>query len=666
MASIAEHLAKKQKEISVSEFFERNRQILGFDSPTKALIMAVKEAVDNALDACEEAGILPEILVKIERVDEKEFRMTVEDNGPGIVPHMIPNVFGRLLFGSRFHAIRQSRGQQGIGISATVMYGQITTGKPARITSKTEPDKPAAVKHIMINTKNNTPEVVGPPPPNDYIMWEGKEHGTRVEINLNGRYIASKQSVFEYLRQTAIVNPHASITFIDPEGRAYNFPRAHDRLPPPTREIKPHPEGLELGTLMNLARATKAKTLKDFLQNDFSRVSERLSREIIEKAGLKEGDKPSTLDLDQYKSLLKAMQSVKYLAPPTDCLSPIGEALIKKGLKNVLEEYKPEFYAPPVTRAPKVFSGNPFQVEVGIVYGGNIPADQPVTILRFANRVPLLYQQGACVLTKAVESVDWRRYGLEQRGGAGIPYGPAIILLHLASTKVPFTSEAKEAVAAIPEIQSELELALRECGRRLKVHLNKKETKSRTKAKFEIVQEILPLIAQKSAKIVNKPVPPLAGTITKIMNVVWINDEVVYEKGRHKVRVEIFNYTPKVMRFNLHAVIPPQATTLLKAEPRPIQVKDDGKVTWELKPIRSTDKITVQMELEGLDPEMYEENELYVSGIDPSMIIGADPLPGDWDVAKLQVTEIPVQPSDESSEEEEVDYDEQTEALSDD
>ncbi|MCU0861838.1 MAG: DNA topoisomerase VI subunit B [Methanomassiliicoccales archaeon] len=665
MSSIAEHLAKKQKEISVSEFFERNRQILGFDSLTKALIMAVKEAVDNALDACEESGILPDIYVRLDKVDDKEYRMTVEDNGPGIVPTMIPNVFGRLLFGSRFHAIRQSRGQQGIGISATVMYGQITTGKPARITSKTEADKPAAVKLIMVNTKHNTPDIVGPAPPNDYIMWEGKEHGTRVEINLNGRYIASKQSVFEYLKQTAIVNPHASMTFVDPDGRTFSFPRAHDKLPPATKDIKPHPEGLELGTLMNLGRATRTKNVKDFLQSDFSRISERLAKEIVERAGLRESTKAPSMDLEQYKALLGAMQSVKYLAPSTDCLSPIGEALIRKGLKNDLEDLKPEFYTPPVTRAPKVFGGNPFQVEVGIVYGGSIPSDQPVTILRFANRVPLLYQQGACVLTKSVESVDWRRYGLEQRGGSGIPFGPAMILVHVASTKVPFTSEAKEAVAAIPEIQAELELALRECGRRLKVHLNKKETKTRTKAKFEIVQEILPLIAQKSAKIVGKPVPPLSGTITKIMNVVWIDDAVSYEKRRHRVRVDIYNYTPKQMRFNLHAVIPPEATTLLKAEPRPVQVKDDGKVTWELKPIRSTDKFTVSMELEGLEPEMYDENELYASGIDPSMIIGADPLPGDWDVARLQVTEVPAS-QEEPAEEEEVDYDEQTEALNDD
>jgi DNA topoisomerase-6 subunit B len=518
----------------------------------------------------------------------------------------------------------------------------------------------------MINTKHNTPDVVGPALPDDYIIWDEKEHGTRVEVNLNGRYISAKQSVYEYLRQTAIVNPHTRITFVDPEGRTTVFARAWDKLPPVTKDIKPHPEGLELGTLMNLGRASRTKNLRDFLRNDFSRVSDRLATEIVEKSGLKESAKTAQLGLEQYKALLGAMQSVKYIQPQTDCLSPIGEALIRKGLKNVLEEVKPEFYAPPVTRSPRVFAGNPFQVEVGIVYGGSIPSDQPVTLLRFANRVPLLYQQGACLLTKSVEGVDWRRYGLEQRGGQGIPFGPAIILVHVASTKVPFTSEAKEAVASIPEIQAELELALRECGRRLKVHLNKKETKVRTKAKFEIVQEILPLIAQKSAKIVNKPVPPLSGSITKIMNVVWVDDSVTYERKRHRVRIDIFNYTPRQVRFNLHAVVPASAAALLRAEPRPAEVKEDGKITWELKPIRTTEKASVALELDGLEPELYDENELYASGIDPSMIIGADPLPGDWDVDRLKVTEMPAEPAPADEEEEEVDYDEQTEALGDD
>ncbi|MCG7844659.1 MAG: DNA topoisomerase VI subunit B [Methanomassiliicoccales archaeon] len=661
MSSIADELAKKQKEISVSEFFERNRHILGFDSQVKSLIMGIKEAVDNSLDACEEANIPPEVFVSIEKVEKDEYRVTVEDNGPGIVKKMIPNVFGRLLYGSRFHAVRQSRGQQGIGISATVMYGQITTGKPATVISKTGNDDVAWRMDIMVNTKKNMPDVLKEDP----FVWDGKEHGTRITYCINGRYVSGKQSVLEYLKQTAIVNPHSRITFVDPEGKRTTFERATDKLPPATKEIKPHPQGLELGTLMNMAKDTKNKTLTKFLQLDFSRISDRLAKEICERSGLDQMMNPVKLNLEQQKRLLTAIGEVKIMAPPTDCLSPIGSNLIKKGLRNVLEDARPEFYAPPITRDPKVHSGNPFLVEVGIVYGGGLAKDSQVQILRFANRVPLLYQQGACVITKAIENTDWRRYGLEQRGGSGIPYGPAIILVHVASTKVPFTSEAKEAIANLPELQTEVELALKICGRSLKTHLNKKETKSKAKVKFEIVQVILPLIAQKSAKIVNKPVPKLSGTITKIMNVVWIDDAVTYEKGRHKVRVSIYNYTPAPQKFNLHMVLPPGAFDYKGLQFFPTEVRDDGKASWDLPKIASTERLDLSFALAGLNKDDYDENEIYSSGINPVFIIGAEPLPGDWDVKGLQVTEGGEAPVPEE-EDDEVDYDESTEALNDD
>lgn len=661
MASIADELAKKQKEISVSEFFERNRHILGFDSQIKSLIMGIKEAVDNSLDACEESGILPEIIVIVEKVDKDEFRVTVEDNGPGIIKKAIPNVFGRLLYGSRFHAVRQSRGQQGIGISATVMYGQITTGKPAVVVSKTGAEDVAWRMEIMVNTKKNMPDVLKEDP----FIWDGKEHGTKITYHMNGRYVGGKQSVMEYLKQTAIVNPHSRITFVDPDGKRTTFERATDKMPPATKEIKPHPSGLELGTLMNMSKDTKNKTLGKFLQLDFSRISDRLAKEICDKAGLSMEINPAKLNLEEQKRLLAAIAAVKIMAPPTDCLSPIGANLIKKGLRNVLDEVRPEFYAPPITRDPKVHSGNPFLIEVGIVYGGGLPKDSQVQILRFANRVPLLYQQGACVVTKAIENTDWRRYGLEQRGGSGIPFGPAIILVHVASTKVPFTSEAKEAIANLPELQSEIELALRICGRSLKTHLNKRETKSKTRVKFEIVQEILPLIAQKSAKIVGRPIPKLSGSITKIMNVVWIDDAVTFERGRHRVRVSIYNYTPTAQKFNLHMVLPPGAFDYKGLQFFPTEVRDDGKVSWDLPKIASTERFDLNFALSGLNKDDYDENEIYSSGINPIFIIGAEPMPGDWDVKGLQITQSEEAPVPED-EDEEVDYDESTEALNDD
>lgn len=625
---IAEQLAKKQKEISVAEFFEKNKQILGFDSRTRSLLTGVKEAVDNSLDACEEARILPEIHVELKQISSAEYLIVVEDNGPGLTIKTVPNVFGRLLYGSRFHSIRQSRGQQGIGISAAVMYGQLSTGKPTKIRSKTEGKDVAYEIELIIDTKKNRPEVIS----RNFVMWEGKVHGTRVEIAVKGKYVRGKQSVLEYLKGTAIVNPHARITFIEPEGSEIIFDRVTDQIPAPTKEIKPHPEGLELGTLLNMAKATKARKVTSFLTSEFSRISIRVAREICEKAEIDEKMDPKEINLENAKRIIRAIQEIKIMAPQTDCLSPIGDKLIKKGLKNVLGDNKPEFYAPPVTRDPMVYSGNPFQVEVGIVYGGELSENGSVRIIRFANRVPLLYQQGGCVCTKAIESVDWRRYGLEQKGGSGIPYGSAIIFIHVASTKIPFTSEAKEAIANIPEIKDEIEKALRICARKLQIHLNKQVRRSKTRAKFDIIQKILPKIAEKSSDIVGKPMPNLDRVVTKIMNVVWIDDTVEYLNGEHLVSIRIHNYTPTRKKFNLYAVVPPNSIQEKSINIKPSKIRKSGKIRWELKSIPSTEKFEVSFKLRGLDKDEFEETELYVSGISSTHVIGAEPLPGDWNL----------------------------------
>lgn len=662
MASIAHELAKNQKEISVSEFFEKNKQILGFDSLTRALITSVKEAVDNSLDACEDASILPDLMVKLEKTDTTEYKLTVEDNGPGIVKNQVPNVFARLLYGSRFHTRAQRRGQQGIGVSAVVMYSQLTTGKAATVRSKISDEDTAYEVDLILDTKKNKPDKLR----EDRVIWD-REHGTSIQVHLKGKYIGGKQSVFEYLKGTAIVNPHAKITFVPPDGAPVVFERASDKVPPPTKPVMPHPDGVELGELLSMAKYTESARMTSFLNSEFSRISNRVAKEICDLAGVPPEQNPKRLTLEQAGSVLDAIKKVRIMAPETDCLSPIGETLIRKGLKNVLGETKAEFYAPPITREPKVYAGNPFIVEVGIVYGGQLSKDDPVQILRFANRVPLMYQQGACATTQAIENVDWRRYGLEQRGGHGIPFGPAIILVHLASTKIPFTSESKEAVANIPEIKEEIELALKACARRLKTHLNKAERKSKTRVKFEIVQDIIPMIAEKSAKIVGKPVPKLAGTITKIMNVVWIDDDVTFEKKKHRVSVRIYNYTPKSQTFHLHMVVPFDKIDKKSLELEPLEVRDGTKVTWEVKRVASTEIYELGFDLVGLSQDDYDENELYVSGIDPASVIGVDVLPGDWDLEHLKITgELPPDegPSEEGDEDV-VDYDEGAEAIKD-
>jgi DNA topoisomerase-6 subunit B len=667
MTDIAEKLAKQQKEISIAEFFEKNKQILGFDSQTKSLITAVKEGVDNSLDACEEARILPDILVEITETEKGEFKIVIEDNGPGIVKRQIANVFGRLLYGSRFHAIRQSRGQQGIGISAVVMYSQLTTGKPAYIISKIQHEDVAHYMKLVLDIKHNRPDIIE----EDFKIWEGKSHGTRIEVFVKGRYIAGKQSILEYLRATAIVNPHVKITFKDPLGGVITLPRVSEELPKETIESKPHPEGIELGQLMSMAKASEHRKLNAFLVGEFSRVSPRVAKEICEAAMVPESRSPKRMSLEEGSAVLKAIGTVKIMAPKADCLTPIGDTLIRKGLRNVLEGMKPGYYAPPISREPSVYSGHPFQVEVGIVYGGQLPKDQQCDILRFGNRVPLLYQQGADVITKAIADVDWRRYGLEQRGGKGIPFGPAIILVHVASTQLPFTSEAKEAIANLDPIREEIERALRLCARHLKTHLGKKARRSKNKEKFDIVQILLPEIARKAASIVGKPVPLLGKTVTGIMNVVWIDEKIEYNKKRHKVTITIYNYMSTGQKFNVHTILPEKALDRKHISPEPDSIKGD-KITWNLKRIASTEIQTITFELVDLDQDEYSSAEMFVSGINHANVIGAEPLPGDWDLDGTgqhsldsfeedddEVVE------DEDDDENGVDYDEATEVISD-
>jgi DNA topoisomerase-6 subunit B len=479
---IANELAKKQKEISISEFFEKNKHLLGFDNPKKALLTTIKEAVDNSLDACQDMKVLPEIKVEIEFLGNDRFKVSIEDNGPGIIKQQIPNIFAKLLYGSKFHAMRQQRGQQGIGISAAVLYSQLTTGKPAKIISKISPRRPAHYYELNIDTRKNEPDIIK----DEEIQWN-KDSGVKIELELEAQYQKGKRSIDEYLKQTAIVNPHLNLIYINPEKEKVEYPRVTKDLPKDPKEIKPHPYGIEIGILIRMLKSTNARTLQAFLIQDFSRISSKTAKEIIEKSNLQPNIKPHSLTRQDAEHIMNAIKETKIMAPPTDCLSPIGEDLILKGLKK---EINADFYAS-VTRSPGVYRGMPFQVEVGIAYGGNIPSDELVEVLRFANRVPLLYEQSACAITKSIINTAWRNYGLQQSRSA-LPQGPCNILIHICSVWVPYTSESKEAIASYPEIVKEIKLALQECGRKLSLFIRRRKIAEHEAQKKSYIEKYLP------------------------------------------------------------------------------------------------------------------------------------------------------------------------------
>jgi DNA topoisomerase-6 subunit B len=763
--SVAEELAESQRSISIAEFFEKNKQMLGFDSDAKALVTAVKEAVDNALDATEEAKILPDIYVEIEEVGSY-YRLIVEDNGPGITKEQVPKVFGKLLYGSRFHTRAQTRGQQGIGISAAVLYSQLTSGKPAKITSKTQNGSSARYFELTIDTDTNEPEI----DVESDTTWE-RPHGTRIELEMEGNMRARKQ-LHNYIKYTAVVNPHARIEFHEP-GDSFKFERVTDQLPPETEEIRPHPHGVELGTLLKMLDGTESYSLSGFLQEEFTRVgaktagsvldnfrdrqfgreiawqpprthedadiesavadavinktasataaiAERLAdeidsrdriahsevaelvgeladgiesefgdtfgstvrenaveaawgeltrdreadcyrfvdsattsrkddaavqglasrladkfddqedgrnrvrretlREFVDRAAdaTEEYDdatfggtarenvvetiwghavtvpddppkvKHAANDRDTAARFLEAMRETDILSPPTDCLAPISEELVLAGLKK---EYEAEFYTS-VTRDAAVHGGDPFVVEVGIAYGGDIGAEGSAEVLRFANRVPLVYQRGACATVDVVKNVNWRNYGLDQPGGTGMPNGPAVLMVHIASTSVPFTSESKDAVANIPEIEDELRLALQEAGRDLQSHLKKQRSLEKRRRKQNVIADILPEMAEKLSEVTGRDPLPIDDSLARIMNNVLVERTI----GDSTVHLSVHNHGD--------GTVSPEITEIVTEDPGDVEgatvVEMDGE--WFLKwspTVKSGGTETLTYEIDG-------------------------------------------------------------------
>ena len=545
---IAEELAKGQRAISVTEFFEKNRHLLGFDNKQKALLTCVKEAVDNSLYACEELGhmqeknkekvTLPEITIEIKALsdnyqllDEKQsvgqmivrkneftviykgkseskqirggklslsfddvafdisgnndklsvlmngnqlrlkknapiFLIKITDNGPGILSSKIPDIFGRMLYGSKFQSMRQSRGQQGIGIHSAVLYSQLTTGKPAKIISKVKSIKKAKMMKVQINILKNEPE----------ILEEGDEDypyesGTSIELEIEGLYVSGNKGLDEYVRRTSLVNPHAAITYINPNGEKITYKRVIDSLPKEPLSIKPHPEGLEIGIFMRILKNSTERTVSSVMENELSRVSRAVAEQTLKSVGIDGKTKPQDIDRAQANSILKTLQSLDLMRPQTDCLSPIGGEELEKSLKK---EYSPEFVKS-VTRRPEVYRGMPFQIEVAAAYGGNIQSDRAV-LMRFANKIPLLFDSASCALTQSFFGVDYARYGLKVENK--VPIGPLVFIIHIASVWVPYTNESKNSVASYPVITKEIKLALQELVRTLSVFLNRKHKSS--------------------------------------------------------------------------------------------------------------------------------------------------------------------------------------------
>lgn len=490
----ANEIFEEFKEHSVAEFFKKNRQMLGFSGKVRSMTTIVHEYVTNSLDACEEGGSLPNLLIKIDQFENEHYKVTAEDNGPGIPRAHLGKALGMMLAGTKFHRYMQQRGQQGIGASGCTMFAQLTTGKPIKLRTGLGNGRVMECE-LAMDVKRNQPVITNE---KEYMS---NYRGLVVEAEFaEVKYDRSDHGVFEYLKRTAIANPHAQITFIEPTGERIVFPRASEKIPPRPREVQPHPLGIGTNDLMEMAQHSKQRKLSSFLTSTFSRLSSAKVDELKQLVPNVNFDKqPFELKWDEAEATVKAFQNMKWIAPETDAIRPIGADQVEKALKNILN---PQFVS--VTeRKPKVYRGGvPFLVEAAIAYGGNagnknLDGSTGGDIIRYANRAPLLFDGGGCAITESVKTIDWRRYDIRE-----FEKEPVSVFVNFVSVYVPYTGAGKQAISPEDEIIEEIRYAVMEVARDLERYLHgivrDTEREAKKKAILRYVKQLssdLPLLA---------------------------------------------------------------------------------------------------------------------------------------------------------------------------
>jgi DNA topoisomerase-6 subunit B len=497
---------KQFREHSVAEFFKKNRQMLGFSGKIRSLTMIVHEFTTNSLDACEEAGILPEIFVSVEELDKDKdhYRLTFKDNGPGIPKSHLGKALGQMLAGTKFHRYIQQRGQQGIGAAACTMFSYVTTGQSTKAMTCHEGKRLLA--DISIDFKKNKPIIT------TLEEEPTEEHGLEVTSEFKEvKYERSNKGVYEYLRRTALANPHCTITLIEPNHEQTVFPRSVEQNPPRPYEIQPHPLGITPHDMLEFAKHSKDnKWISSFLQNTFARMSANKVSELKELVpDLNFNKHPHKLTWDEAEMLVRAFQQVKWIAPATDSLVPIGKEQVEVSFRNI---FNPEVLVVS-ERKPKVYRGGiPFMVEVGIGYGGGISAaGKRGEVMRFANKVPLLFDTGGCAITETVKGMDWKRYNIKK-----FDEEPVAVLINLVSVHVPYTSAGKQAISHEEDVMGEIKFALMEASRGIQRHISGKRKAHEIATKKKVVSRYVQQLASDLAALTGRS----ANKIEKELNAI--------------------------------------------------------------------------------------------------------------------------------------------------
>ncbi|MFN3803614.1 MAG: DNA topoisomerase VI subunit B [Pyrobaculum sp.] len=489
--------------LPVAEWFRRNRELAGFHNSTRALYQTIRELTENSLDATETYGILPTIYLKIAAEDEQKSWVSVyaEDNGIGIPGNEVPNVFGKVFYSSKYR-IKQHRGVFGLGLKMVVLYAQNTTNKPVLVRSATIKSEKIYEYQIMIDTNNNSPIILDRREYVNKYRW----HGTAVKVYLEGNWQGAKKRIEEYLKRTAIIAPYAEIIFRGPDMELW-LKRRTTKLPPAPREGLPHPKSVDVDTMKYMLLENRGKTLFEFLISNFDGVGEKTAAAFLQQAGFNPNMKTTALTPEELVTLVEKMKQYdEWKRPRSEWLSPVGAELLEIGVRAILGAEA--VFA--VTRKPESYGGHPFVVEAAVAWGGQIPPlDRPL-LLRYANKIPLLYDEGADVSRKVVDEFNWQNYRIK------LP-APLAVIIHICSTKIPYASAGKEAVAEVPEIEKEIRLAIRDAAKKLRLYLARKEREMELLNRYISLARYVDEISSNLSIIVNVDKEKLSANLHRLI-----------------------------------------------------------------------------------------------------------------------------------------------------
>ncbi len=510
--------------VSPSDFFYRNREMAGFSNPSRAIYVGVRELLENSLDACESAQIPPDIYVRMTEESSTGgengtdvYLLRIQDNGTGVPSEEIPACFAQVFYGSKY-TLKQNRGTFGMGGKMTILYGQITTHKPVVVTSSVGDE--IHEYEMMMDIQKNQPQVLRHTTLANQRGWRG----TVVELHIEGDYPRIMSRLIEYLRQTAMVSPYADITFVDPKNRLYRFERGTTQMPPVPQRVKPHPHGIDVETLRRMLAVTKSRDMRNFMTEQFQGVGPKTAEKFLVFAEIKAETRPSNLMPEDIVKLVRAAKDFQeFYRPDASCLSPIGPDLLETGIRKELALTEADFIKA-VQRPPATYSGYPFIVEAAIVAGPTVrKIGLGITLYRFANKIPLLFDEGSCVTYKVIsKDINWRTYKVEQET-------PLVVAIHLCSTKIPYKSVGKEFLADQIEVEREITNAIREASRDLRIYISRSVRLERQKHRLNIFSKYLPIIADFSARLSDKAdVPDIQKLLTEIFTT---TDEKEEENG---------------------------------------------------------------------------------------------------------------------------------------